>query len=381
MIINVRDFGAIGDGKTDDAEAFAKALSQNAETVLVPAGVYILSKTLRLKSNTNIVASPKACIRLAAGAQNSRGDFLLTNDDAKNGNENISVTGGVWDGNSMENDRGDDLFNPKATTGVLFSFMNVKNLSLSSMTVKNPLCYYMRFCKADTVRIENIHFSSEDCHINQDGLHLAGYCSNFVVRNLYGDYGSPGDDFIAINADDCLTRQESFDMLNGPVDNILIENIRAEFCHCFVRLLSVTSRISRITINNISGCCKGNVLNMDAARYCRVPLFDSDDPICENGVGSISDVKISNICAEQNGNGEDVLFDMETNCENILVQNFHSDSKRLAASVRIKNLDSHELKFVCAEENENTDGYLDSRENIEFFSSSFSSLSLRRKNG
>ncbi len=379
--IDVRDFGTTGDGITDDTPAFLEALYEHGGNVVVPPGTYIIGKTLRLKSNTHIFASPEAHIMLAPGAQHSRFDFLLTNDDPVNGNENISITGGIWDGNSAGNDRGRDMFNPEATTGALFSFLNVNNLSLADITLKNPLCYYMRFCKADSVKIENIRFNSEGCHLNQDGIHLAGFCSNFVIRNLYGTAGSPGDDFIAINADDYLLRQENFDMLNGDVDNVLVENIYSENCHCFVRLLSVSSRISNVTINNVSGHCRGNVINMDAGRYCRTPLFDSNDPVNKSGVGFIENVKVSNVSIGRESVVNEPYFMLETNCSGFSVNNYVADCGCVGPTVSIKNLSEHTVSICSKSPNSCQNMILKNGDALMLDLLRFSSLELNKNPG
>lgn len=46
--MNVKDYGAVGDGVTDDTAAFVYALaaSDGKEPVLVPAGKYLLTKAL-----------------------------------------------------------------------------------------------------------------------------------------------------------------------------------------------------------------------------------------------------------------------------------------------------------------------------------------------
>lgn len=76
-LINVRQFGAIGDGKTDDTKAIQHAIDAAAEVkgaAFMPAGVY-LSAELRLHQNTALVGIPTwnysgpggAVLRLASG--------------------------------------------------------------------------------------------------------------------------------------------------------------------------------------------------------------------------------------------------------------------------------------------------------------------------
>lgn len=48
-VLNVRDLGAIGDGKADDTEAIRKAFETNVAEVLIPAGTYRITRTLHFK--------------------------------------------------------------------------------------------------------------------------------------------------------------------------------------------------------------------------------------------------------------------------------------------------------------------------------------------
>jgi hypothetical protein len=45
-LANVRDFGAVGDGKSDDAEAFQRAIDSGRGDIFVPRGTYRLNKTV-----------------------------------------------------------------------------------------------------------------------------------------------------------------------------------------------------------------------------------------------------------------------------------------------------------------------------------------------
>ena len=52
-VVDVRDHGAIGDGSTDDSDAFeaADAAGKMVERFFVPAGVYLLTKDVTIESN------------------------------------------------------------------------------------------------------------------------------------------------------------------------------------------------------------------------------------------------------------------------------------------------------------------------------------------
>ena len=52
--VNIKELGAKGDGVTDDTQAFLNAIANHAN-IYVPQGWYIISETLVLKENTNII--------------------------------------------------------------------------------------------------------------------------------------------------------------------------------------------------------------------------------------------------------------------------------------------------------------------------------------
>lgn len=100
-IVSVKDFGAQGNGNNDDTKAIQDAFNSGiCLKVLIPYGNYKVSKTLMVSSNTEIIAHPMAVIFAAGEEPKKRGDFLLSNKDTEKGNENISINGGVWDGNN-----------------------------------------------------------------------------------------------------------------------------------------------------------------------------------------------------------------------------------------------------------------------------------------
>lgn len=281
-------------GDKDYSQVFQQALDKGGE-IIIDKGFYRLSATLRIKSDTRIEAHRDAIMYTADNSKKCRNDFLLTNDDPLNGNVNISVYGGVWDGNCLNNKRG-KLFGG-GYTGTMFNFFNVKNLILENLVLKNPECYYVRLCRVKKFSISDILFDSEFIRPNQDGIHLAGFCYDGKISGLKGSPGSPNDDFVALNADDCLTRLQNLDVLCGEIKNISIEDLESPYCHSFVRLLSVNSAISNVKIRNLKGSCKAFVINADGARYCKkgTRLLSILDKRYFRGCGSIENVKVENV--------------------------------------------------------------------------------------
>ncbi|MCC5904573.1 MAG: right-handed parallel beta-helix repeat-containing protein [Balneolaceae bacterium] len=127
-VLNVKEFGAGGMGETDDSEAIQAALDtsreRNLEIVYVPEGIYHISDILIIYENTtlhldrNAVIIRKADINamLINGTENVPG---------YDGQSNITVEGGTWDGNSRE-------FPSNVTP---LGFGHARNITVQNLTV------------------------------------------------------------------------------------------------------------------------------------------------------------------------------------------------------------------------------------------------------
>ncbi len=336
---SARDFGALGDGLADDAPALQRALEACGGRLYLPAGIYKIGKTLRVPAGTFLRADERATVKAADGAFTRRGEYLLANA----GDADICIQGGVWDGNNPGNPRG-DMFDPAGTTGTLLNFRGVKGLTLRNMTLRDPECYYIRLCEARDFRVEDILFDSPHLRPNQDGVHLAGYCERGVIRRLRGAHGSPNDDFVAFNADDCFTRQTNFDIIPGPIRDILVDGLQADACHTFVRLLSVDAEISNIVVRNVRGGFEACAVNMDAARYCRTPIVPPEDPRFAQGVGQVRDVRIENMQVHPVGNLQNPALCLETDVDGFEMRHFQVTGER-SPILRMRHTGSHTLAF------------------------------------
>jgi len=84
-VANVRTFGAKGDGKSDDTEAIQKAID-SSDSVFFPAGVYLISDTIKLKTKTALIGEAWSTLMGKAGSSAFMNDndptaMLLLPDD------------------------------------------------------------------------------------------------------------------------------------------------------------------------------------------------------------------------------------------------------------------------------------------------------------
>ncbi len=329
MSVNVKDFGAKGDGMADDSPAIQRALDSGSPVVEIPEGNYRVVTTLKMSSNTRIEAAKNARVFSCGDTPKHQGDFLLTNSDFERGNTQISICGGIWDGNNTGkfNTKNPDLFAPDAWSGTVLNFFNVTNLRLENLIVANSVVYYIRFGKINNFVIRDIGFLSDTPAFNQDGLHFSGFCRNGLIENVTAlSDGQTNDDMLALNADDSMERLENRGLLRGPIENLTFRNVSAENCYTAIRMLSITAPIHNIRFENIRCGCRYYAINLDAARYCRTPLFDSKD--YPNGVGDISNIVIDGMEVWKSGDLDLPLIVNETNSENIIVRNFRRATER-----------------------------------------------------
>lgn len=320
--VNAGDCGVRGNGVSDDAPAIQRLLDAETPVIYFPAGHYLIGSTLRLPSNTRLHANRFARFQLADGAGRDVDSFLLCNADPHNGNENISVRGGIWDGNTRGNPRGEES-DRNAYTGVMINFRNVRGLTLLDMRLKNSSSYHTRLSGIRDFRIERIRFEDTVQAANQDGVHIAGYCEDGIIRDITAVGEScTGDDLIALNADDALDRSETRGKLGGPIRRLRISDLQADDCHSFVRMASVWSTIEDIEINDIHGGCRVNVINADALRFCLSPLFNTDDDRYAGGAGLLRHIRVRNVQIYKSAADKTPLFRLDERMEDFEVEGF-----------------------------------------------------------
>lgn len=311
MVVNAKDFGAKGDGVTDDAPALQAALDGGDGEVQVGAGTYLLGTTLLMGSGDRLISTPETVYRMADGAGRHARSFLLANRNPGNANQDIVVDGGVWDGNCEQNPRGKDgdLW---GFTGTAINFTNVKGLQLRNLTVRNPEAFSIRVGEVEDFVIEDIVFDHPASRPNQDGVHVGGYSFKGTLRRLKAiTPRTTNDDMVALNADDDVERVLNLGMRRGPIRDIAIEGLEAPDVYTFVRLLSVTEPVEQIRIQGITGGCRYHVLNINNWRF-------------PPGVGVIRNVRISDCAVHktETGRGRDAQMDIALGVDDFEVADY-----------------------------------------------------------
>lgn len=218
---------------------------------------------------------------------------MLSNDSHEKGNENITVEGGIWDMDNLnqplteyqQTRKGKSFYEESYYAGILMRFNNVKNLRLASLTLKDPVTFGMQLGRLRQFTLENIVFDYNLKRSNMDGVHLNGDCRWGLIRNLMG---ATNDDQLALNADDGGWAE----MTRGPIEDICAEGIFAENGYTAVRLLSAGSPIRRVKISGIFGTYRVNVVSF------------TNHNVHPGASSTFEDVTIDGVFASKSGEGK-----------------------------------------------------------------------------
>ena len=254
-----------GDGIHDDTLALQEMIDTTAGGVTLPfpEKCYLISRPLELPSNFKLTLPRYAEIKLMTGSdcvmlKNKTVDGCYENTDQElfgilnscspdHLSINIEVEGGIWNFNNKEqtpNPIVTGCLEPKNYGGLGFIFYNVKNLTISNMTLKDPVTFAVTLDTVSYFTVKDIIFDfnyGNPLATNMDGIHLDGNCHFGHIQNLKG---ACYDDLVALNADEGT---------RGPITNITIDGIYSEDCHSAVRLLSANYPVKNSHITNVYG--------------------------------------------------------------------------------------------------------------------------------
>jgi len=286
---NIKSYGAIGDGKTNDAKAIQKAIdacsAAGGGQVLVPSGHVFLAGPFDLKSfvdlkiegGAKILASPDEKLYIKSAFRENKGEGTIWIGGEKL--EQVSITGtGVLDGNGISF-MGEELedsyvlkpFNIIDPRPHLLTLIGCKKLNIDGVTFQNSAYWTVHLIGCNDVSISNITLLNSIKIRNSDGIDL-DHSKNVRIANCYIE---SGDDCI------CLKNRREFKEY-GACENIVISNCTMTSSSCAIKIGSENmDRISKVLINNC------NIVNSNRG----IGIQNRDE-------GTVSDVVFSNLLIE-----------------------------------------------------------------------------------
>jgi glycosyl hydrolase family 28 len=277
-VYNIREFGAIGDGRTLDTAAIQKAIdtctNEKGGVVLVPAGTF-LTGAIELKSNVTFHISAGATL-LASGEgkdYHAVEEIPLTGDSTLgDGNwgliyatyaKNVTIEGpGLVDGNGKQflpPVRGQPA--PSGLNGnkrpYLLLFYRCENLTIRDIDLFRSGYHCIRVIQSSYGHFDNIHIHNRVAH-NNDGFHFIS-CEHVSISNCKIECQ---DDACALfgsckwfTITNCafMTRWSVFRFGGGLAENITVSNCLMYHVYgCPIKMHgSPGSRFENISFSNL----------------------------------------------------------------------------------------------------------------------------------
>lgn len=170
--LNVKDYGAIGDGVNDDRQAIQDTIDAAAKglgggNVYFPEGTYLVKEIVFLKSHTHLELNEKATILNGINIKNHPSIVfmtgLFTDDGAQvewGPTEDISYSGGTIDMNGALNEEGTKAKNlPLINSSGAFAIGNSNNVTIKNVTFKDSYQgHAIQIAGSTNVLVDNSRF-------------------------------------------------------------------------------------------------------------------------------------------------------------------------------------------------------------------------------
>ncbi|KAK7267317.1 hypothetical protein RIF29_19986 [Crotalaria pallida] len=314
--ISVNEYGAKGDGRTDDTQAFKKAwqaaCSSRGAILLVPKKKYLL-KPIRFsgpcKSRITIQISGTLVASDNPSDYNKDPAHWLRFDNIEklsvNGGGTIDGNGNIWWQNSCKKNK--KLPCKDAPTALTFYKCN--NLNVEDLTVRDGQQIQLQFQDSKNVKASGLTVTAPEDSPNTDGIHVTNTRNIKISSSLI----ATGDDCISIVSG--TKNLQATDITCGPGHGISIGSLGAGKSKEFV---------SGIVVNGakLSGTTNG----------LRIKTW-------QGGSGSASNIKFQNI--EMDNVTKPIIID-----QNYCDQN--EPCKKQESAVRVRNVLYQNIKGTSA---------------------------------
>ena len=199
-----------------NSDALQRCLDGGGKIRVRKAGVYSISKTLFLDSDTDLSFNEGVVLSKALGPDSLGARFVFINRGAftREYDENIRISGLNLRCNGLDSRSGNKLDVPTIVgLSCQLAFFYIKNLNINHFTLLDltPRDFAVQICTFENATVENVHIEGM-----KDAVHF-GPGRGFVVRHgVFKTY----DDPIALNAHDYTTSNPEL----GWIEDGIIED-------------------------------------------------------------------------------------------------------------------------------------------------------------
>lgn len=359
---NIKDFGAVADGRTLCTESIQRAIDACYENgggrVVIPAGEFVTG-TVWLKDHVELHLEIGALLLASTNMDDYNADdaypqnFWSANEEWRGAHlilavecEDVAVTGlGVIDGRGdffyeepreypwmsgygwrygMSKSRDKEILRP----GQLVCFIESRHVTVEDITMRNCTCWSCFLHGCEYVNIRGIKVFNEKTAGNTDGIDID--CCRFVtVSDCIID---TGDDAITVRC--CTARLKNKEMLS---EYITVTNCNLAVSASAFRIGVGTGLIRHVRVSNITIARAGTAINYMTS-------------YAQNGEAHIEDVNFSNISAYNVGHpiqiGGSVGSIRRVTLENMRLYGMarstvEASEKGILSDITLRNIDIH----------------------------------------
>lgn len=256
-------FGAVGDGVSDDTEAFKEMLEGSPEFIDLLGKTYLVSESLTFSNVRHIKNGTIKSVELY-GAQNDALVYINTSDAVIS---NITVDCGTYVDRPFYGTAGyDEYIELRGKTLTSMKLTGCKNVVVENCCGQNALNgIFITGC-------ENIKVCNHSAYRTMaDGIYITGKSSNIMVENSSCD----------MVGDDCFS-------VNGFSQNIDDNPFNVTFNNCVAK----NSFGAAVTLLSCKNCCASNIVS-DGNKYSPIKLGALE--ISENYASHSENTVVSNV--------------------------------------------------------------------------------------
>ncbi|KAM7259321.1 hypothetical protein ACFE04_015062 [Oxalis oulophora] len=318
-IFDVTNYGAVGDGFTDDTAAFLQvwkaACAVESATILAPAdrSFVVTSSIFSGPCKAGLVFQVDGVLVAPQGPDcwpetDSRKQWLVfyrLDDMTLTGHGSIQGNGQKWWELPCKPHRGPNgsTISGSCDSPVMIRFFMSNNLVVSGLTLQNSPQFHIKFDGCSGVHIEKLFISSPKLSPNTDGIHL----ENTNNVGIYASVITNGDDCISIGSG--CSNVDIQGLTCGPSHGISIGSLGVHNSQACVSNITVRDTIIRESDNGLRiktwqggrGCVSGisfeNIQMQNVLNVMNIDQYYCMSKECQNQTSAVyvTDVSYINI--------------------------------------------------------------------------------------